>query len=58
MARVKSDRTLKQRVKDIVGIDDNAPPVIGVRDWASEYKTGVIPAVSLGAYIQSSTAEK
>jgi hypothetical protein len=47
MARAKANRTFKQRVKDIVGIDDNAPPVIGVKDWASEYRTGVLPAVSL-----------
>lgn len=50
MARTKS-RSLKKRIQDIVGIDENAPPVIGVKDWASQHRTGVLPAVT--TYLRS-----
>jgi hypothetical protein len=38
---------IKRRLRKIVGIDENAPPVVSVSDWISQNERGVLPAVSI-----------
>lgn len=38
---------IKRRLRKIVGIDENAPPVVSVSDWISQNERGVLPAVSV-----------